>query len=72
MVNWSWFNWYDPNDLTIDEIVISWDTAMKATELSDYSVGTVRGVRGSLYLSAGSRARTPGLSGAQTQGDRSL
>ena len=49
MVNWSWFNWYDPNDLTIDEIVISWDTAMKATELSDYSVGTVWGVRGDLY-----------------------
>jgi predicted phage terminase large subunit-like protein len=49
MVNWSWFNWYDPNDLTIDEIVISWDTAMKATELSDYSVGTVWGVRGGLY-----------------------
>jgi hypothetical protein len=36
MVNWSWFNWYDPNDPpTVDEIVISWDTAMKPTELSD-------------------------------------
>ncbi|SRR5713101_3907915 len=43
MVNWNWFNWYDPNDLTIDEIIISWDTAMKPTELSDYSVGTVWG-----------------------------
>jgi predicted phage terminase large subunit-like protein len=43
------FNWYDPNDLTVDDIVISWDTAMKATELSDYSVGTVWGVRGDLY-----------------------
>ena len=30
-------------------MVISWDTAMKATELSDYSVGTVWGVRGDLY-----------------------
>jgi predicted phage terminase large subunit-like protein len=49
MISWDWFKWYDPNDLTIDEIVISWDTAMKATELSDYSVGTVWAVRGDLY-----------------------
>jgi predicted phage terminase large subunit-like protein len=49
MVNWEWFNWYDLNSVVLDEIVISWDTAMKATELSDYSVGTVWGVRGDLY-----------------------
>lgn len=49
MIKWEWFNWYDPSDLTVDDIVISWDTAMKATELSDYSVGTVWGVRGDLY-----------------------
>jgi len=49
MINWEWFKWYDPSDLTVDDIVISWDTAMKATELSDYSVGTVWGVRGDLY-----------------------
>jgi phage terminase large subunit-like protein len=45
MISWDWFRWYDPSELTIDEIVISWDTAMKATELSDYSVGSVWGVR---------------------------
>jgi predicted phage terminase large subunit-like protein len=49
MISWDWFKWYDLSDLTIDEIVISWDTAMKATELSDYSVGTVWGVSGDLY-----------------------
>ena len=49
MISWDWFRWYDLNDLTIEEIVISWDTAMKATELSDYSVGTVWGVSGDLY-----------------------
>jgi predicted phage terminase large subunit-like protein len=49
MVNWDWFKWYDRKDLIIDDIVISWDTAMKATELSDYSVGTVWGVKGDLY-----------------------
>jgi predicted phage terminase large subunit-like protein len=49
MINWDWFNWYDPDQLTIDELVISWDTAMKPTELSDYSVGTVWGTKGNLY-----------------------
>ena len=49
MIDWSWFNWYEINDLAVDEIVISWDTAMKPTELADYSVGTVWGVRGNLY-----------------------
>jgi predicted phage terminase large subunit-like protein len=33
----------------VDEVVISWDTAMKATELSDYSVGTVWGIKGDFY-----------------------
>jgi predicted phage terminase large subunit-like protein len=52
MITWGWFNWFDLNDPdgpTVDEIVISWDTAMKPTELSDYSVATVWGVRGDLY-----------------------
>ena len=44
MIDWSWFCWYEPNNSRkFDQIVISWDTAMKATELSDYSVGTVWG-----------------------------
>ena len=45
MIDWAWFGWYEPNNSRkFDEIIISWDTAMKATELSDYSVGTVWGV----------------------------
>jgi hypothetical protein len=43
MINWRWFNFFDPTKTRVEEIVISWDTAMKATELSDYSVGTVWG-----------------------------
>jgi predicted phage terminase large subunit-like protein len=50
MVDWKWFNWFDlDGSVTIDDIVISWDTAMKPTELADYSVGTVWGIRGGLY-----------------------
>jgi predicted phage terminase large subunit-like protein len=43
LINWRWFNFFDPTKTRVEEIVISWDTAMKATELSDYSVGTVWG-----------------------------
>ena len=50
MIDWNWFGWYEPNNhRDFEEIVISWDTAMKATELSDYSVGTVWGVRCGFY-----------------------
>ncbi len=50
MIDWAWFGWYEPNNTrTFDEIVISWDTAMKVSELSDYSVGTVWGVWCGLY-----------------------
>jgi predicted phage terminase large subunit-like protein len=45
MIDWNWFGWYEPNNLReFEEIVISWDSAMKPTELSDYSVGTVWGL----------------------------
>ena len=33
-----------------DMIVISWDTAMKSTELADYSVGTVWHVQGNKFF----------------------
>jgi len=59
MISWDWFRWYDRSDVTVEEIVISWDTAMKATELSDYSVGTVWGVRGDLGSGLGPRSRFP-------------
>jgi predicted phage terminase large subunit-like protein len=48
MVDWSWFGWYDKSP-RMEEIVISWDTAMKATEFSDYSVGTVWGTMCDFY-----------------------
>jgi predicted phage terminase large subunit-like protein len=49
MIKWEWFKWYDDDDLEIDDVVISWDTAMKPTEFADYSVGTVWGVKGDFY-----------------------
>jgi predicted phage terminase large subunit-like protein len=50
MIDWNWFRWFEPNsELAVDDVVISWDTAMKATELADYSVGTVWGRKGDLY-----------------------
>jgi hypothetical protein len=45
MINWNWFRCYKPNnDRKFEKIIISWDTAMKGTQISDYSVGTVWGV----------------------------
>jgi predicted phage terminase large subunit-like protein len=45
MIDWNWFQWCEPRTpKPFDQIVISWDTAMKSTQLSDYSVGTVWGV----------------------------
>ena len=59
MIDWNWFKFFDPNNMpSFDEFVISWDTAMKDSELSNYSVGTVWGVRsGFYYLLDLSRAR---------------
>lgn len=41
MVRWEWFETYDelPPLGSNDKIVTSWDTASKATELADYTVG---------------------------------
>jgi predicted phage terminase large subunit-like protein len=45
MINWEWFKWYDADKTpNFERVVISWDTAMKSSQLSDYSVGTVWGV----------------------------
>ena len=48
LVKAEWFRRYRENDLPerFDRIVQSWDTANKATELSDFSVCTTWGVRG--------------------------
>jgi hypothetical protein len=53
MVKAAWFRSYAPNERPekFDRIVQSWDTANKATELSDFSVCTSWGIKGKdLYL----------------------
>ena len=53
LVKAEWFKRYGEKDRPerFDRIVQSWDTANKATELSDFSVCTTWGVRGkNLYL----------------------
>ena len=47
MIKAEWFKTYAPNELpaAFDQIVQSWDTANKVTELSDFSVCTTWGVR---------------------------
>src|SRR5438045_6281628 len=47
LVKAAWFKCYRENELSVrfDRIVQSWDTANKATELSDFSVCTTWGVR---------------------------
>jgi predicted phage terminase large subunit-like protein len=53
LVKTEWFERYSANERpeTFDRIVQSWDTANKATELSDFSVCTTWGIKGKyLYL----------------------
>src|SRR5271169_3579906 len=51
MVRTRWLRFYDPGERPdrFDEVVQSWDTANKATELSDYSVCTTWGVDNERY-----------------------
>lgn len=48
LVKQEWFRSYQPNQLPdpFDEILQSWDTANKPTELSDFSVCTTWGIKG--------------------------
>src|SRR5438067_4635917 len=60
LVKAEWFKRYRENELPerFDRIVQSWDTANKATELSDFSVCTTWGVKGkNLFLLAVFRQR---------------
>jgi phage terminase large subunit-like protein len=53
LVKAAWFRHYWPDEMpaTFERIVQSWDTASKATELSDFSVCTSWGILGKdLYL----------------------
>jgi predicted phage terminase large subunit-like protein len=50
MIKMAWFRRYRPGDLPpFDRIVQSWDTANKPAELSDYSVCTTWGLKGSNF-----------------------
>lgn len=53
LIRWGWFQFYDapPYKEPNDRIIISWDTASSAKELSSYSVGIVAQVQGeSVYI----------------------
>ena len=53
MVKTAWFKLYAPNEIPerFDQIVQSWDTANKVSQLSDYSVCTTWGIKNrQLYL----------------------
>jgi len=53
LVKAAWFRYYKPDELPakFDRIVQSWDTASKATELSDFSIRSSWGILGrDLYL----------------------
>jgi predicted phage terminase large subunit-like protein len=51
MVKEAWFRRYRPEDLpsSFDQVIQSWDTANKPSELADYSVCTTWGLRGSNF-----------------------
>jgi hypothetical protein len=72
LVKEAWFKRYGENERTerFERIVQSWDTANKATELSDFSVCTTWGMRDkNLYL-LGLPASAARIPGAQTRGAR--
>ena len=52
-VHWSWFRFYDetPQRVPGDKIVVSWDTAVSAKELANYSAAVVLQVRGKVCTS---------------------
>jgi hypothetical protein len=51
IIKWDWFRFYDelPVRAAGDRIIQSWDTASKAEEISDYSVGTTWLTEGNNY-----------------------
>ena len=51
LVRWPWFQFYDsaPSLQQSDEIVQSWDTASKTSDLADYSVCTTWHIKGGQY-----------------------
>jgi hypothetical protein len=48
LIKWKWFSFYDgtPHREIKDKIILSWDTAISAKELSSYSVCVILQVRG--------------------------
>ena len=60
MVKEAWFRRYRPEErpASFDQIVQSWDTANKPSELADYSVCTTWGVKGPHFYLLTSCARS--------------
>jgi len=53
LIQWSWFRTYDerPGLDPEDKIIVSWDTAVSASELADYSACVILQVKnGSAYV----------------------
>jgi phage terminase large subunit-like protein len=48
LIKWSWFGTYEtlPTPERRDQIIVSWDTALSANELADYSACAVLLVKG--------------------------
>ena len=70
LIKAEWFRTYDANDLParFDQVVQSWDTANKVSELSDYSVCTTWGIKGPTHLFVARTAQTAGISRPQARG----
>jgi phage terminase large subunit-like protein len=54
LIKWKWFSSYDrpPHREIKDKIILSWDTALSAKELSSYSVCVILQVRDERSLSS--------------------
>jgi predicted phage terminase large subunit-like protein len=51
VIHREWLRYYDTRPAMLDLVMVSWDTASTLGEASDYSVGTVWGLKGSdIYL----------------------
>ena len=60
LIKWSWFKFFDsaPQPDKYDKLIVSWDTAMSANQLSDFSACVVLLVKGgSMYVLDVIRAR---------------
>ena len=74
MIKAAWFRRYAPNERPeeFDRVVQSWDTANKASELSDFSVCTSWGDQGQGSLSIARIAQAHGVSRIKARSVRAM